>query len=299
MEFGFLAIPTQKGRIAIITGANAGLGYETTKWFVQKDIKVIMACRNLEKADRAKTEILKEYSAADIEVMKLDLSSLKSVRSFASEFLAKYEKLDLLINNAGIMIPPYSKTEDGFESQMGANYFGHFLLTSLLLDVINNTPNARIVSLSSNAHRSGKINFDDIHWEKKYSRMKAYSQSKVACLMFALELQDRLENTGQKTLSLAAHPGVSNTELGKYIPRVLYYLLFPFFSFLTHSPKNGALPTVMAALDPNVERGEYFGPTNSNEMKGEPGRAIIYKHALDQADRKKLWELSEKLTAAR
>lgn len=299
MEFDFLAIPTQKGRIAIITGANAGLGYETTKWFVQKDIKVIMACRNLEKADRAKTEILKEYSAADIEVMKLDLSSLKSVRSFASEFLAKYEKLDLLINNAGIMIPPYSKTEDGFESQMGANYFGHFLLTSLLLDVINNTPNARIVSLSSNAHRSGKINFDDIHWEKKYSRMKAYSQSKVACLMFALELQDRLENTGQKTLSLAAHPGVSNTELGKYIPRVLYYLLFPLFSFLTHSPKNGALPTVMAALDPYVEGGEYFGPTNSNEMKGEPGRAIIYKHALDQAERKKLWELSEKLTAAR
>ena len=299
MEFDFASIPTQKGRIAIITGANAGLGYETTKWFVQKNIKVIMACRNLEKADRAKTEILNEYPSADLEVMKLDLSSLKSVRSFASEFLAKYEKLDLLINNAGIMIPPYSKTEDGFESQMGANYFGHFLLTSLLLDVINNTPNARIVSLSSNAHRSGKINFDDIHWEKKYSRMKAYSQSKVACLMFALELQDRLENTGQKTLSLAAHPGVSNTELGKYIPRVLYYLLFPLFSFLTHSPKNGALPTVMAALDPYVEGGEYFGPTNSNEMKGEHGRAIIYKHALDQAERKKLWELSEKLTAAR
>ncbi|MCL4131139.1 UNVERIFIED_CONTAM: hypothetical protein GTU68_051550, partial [Idotea baltica] len=178
---------------------------------------VIMACRNLKKAETAKQQILEKAPNAQVETMEIDLSSLKSVRAFAAAFLKKHKTLDLLINNAGVMIPPYSKTEDGFELQMGANYFGHFLLTGLLLEAIENTPNSRIVSLSSIAHKSGKINFDDLQSEENYSKMEAYSQSKLACLMFAFELQKRLDAKGSKTLSVAAHPGVSNTNLSQHI----------------------------------------------------------------------------------
>ncbi|OIQ37579.1 MAG: short-chain dehydrogenase [Crocinitomix sp. MedPE-SWsnd] len=293
--FEFDKIPNHKGKLALITGANTGLGLETTKWFVQKDIKVVMACRNLEKAEEAKKNVLSEFPNADIDLMKLDLSSLESVKNFASEFNKKYDKLDLLINNAGVMIPPYSKTKEGFELQFGVNHLGHFLLTDLLLPTIKSTEDSRVVALSSLAHRSGRINLDDINWEKKYSKMKAYGQSKLANLMFALDLDLKLKQNGIKTLSVAAHPGGSNTDLVRHIPKLLYYVLLPLFSFMSHSPKNAALPTVMAALDPSVEGGDYFGPQSRTEVKGKPGKAKIEPHALDLEMRKKLWEISEKM----
>jgi NAD(P)-dependent dehydrogenase (short-subunit alcohol dehydrogenase family) len=294
--FDITKVPSQKGRIAIVTGANAGLGYETSLALGKLGAKVIMACRNAAKAEAAKQTILAKAPGADLEIMTLDLSSLKSVRAFAAAYLAKYDRLDLLINNAGIMIPPYSKTEDGFESQMGANYFGHFLLTGLLLETINKTPGARIVALSSKAHENGQINFEDLQSEKAYSKFGAYSQTKLACLMFAYELQRRLEAAGHKTLSVAAHPGVSNTELGKYFPKILYYLFLPLFPIFMHKPSNAALPQLMAALDPDVKGGEYFGPTGLNGMKGKPGKVESKPQSHDKDVAKKLWEVSEKLT---
>ncbi len=294
--FDITKVPSQKGRIAIVTGANAGLGYETALALGKLNAKVIMACRNAAKAESAKQTILAKVPQADLEIMELDLSSLKSVRAFAAAYLAKYDSLDLLINNAGIMVPPLSKTEDGFESQMGANYFGHFLLTGLLLPTLDKTPNARVVALSSIAHENAKIDFDNLNAEKSFSRMDAYGQSKLACLMFAYELNRRLQAAGQKTLSVAAHPGVSNTELSKHVPRVLFYLLLPLMSLFVHKPEYGALPQLMAALDPNVKGGEYFGPTGFRGMKGKPGKVESRPQSHDLAVAKRLWEVSEKLT---
>jgi len=269
-------IPSQKGRIAIITGSNTGLGFETALELAKKNTTVIMACRDLDKASKAKNAILSLAAGATVEVMELDLSKLSSVRAFADAYLKKYTTLDLLINNAGIMIPPFSKTEDGFESQMGANYFGHFLLTGLLLKTIMQTPHSRIVTLSSKAHERGRIDFENLHAEKSYSRMLAAHQS--------------------GTIAVSAHPGVSDTELGRYIPKLFYTVFMPVFSFFTHPPKDGALPTLMAALDEDVKGGDYFGPTGFNGMKGKPGKVKALPHAYDKEVAKKLWEVSEKLT---
>lgn len=294
--FNFENIPSQKGRVALITGANAGLGLETTKWFVKKQIKVIMACRDIGKAEAAKKEVLAETPAAELEVMQLDLGSLASVRTFAKDFLSKYDQLDLLVNNAGIMVPPLMRTKEGFEIQFGVNHLGHFLLTNLLLPVITKTENSRVVVLSSGAHRSGKIHFNDLSWEKDYSKFAAYSQSKLANLMFALDLNEKLEASNHSTIAVAAHPGVARTSLGRHLNKILYFLLLPLFYLITHSAKKGALPTVMAALDPNVKGGDYFGPQGRREMKGPPGRAEIAPQTLDTEVRRRLWEVSEELT---
>ena len=296
MSFSIDKMPSQKGRIAVVTGANTGLGFETALALARKDCKVIMACRNQGKAEQAMADIRKEFPNADLEFIKLDLNSLKSVREFAKAYSEKYDKLDLLINNAGLMIPPLMRTEDGFESQFGVNHLGHFLLTNLLFPTINKTENARVVSLSSIAHKSGRIQFDDPNWENSYSRSDAYNQSKVACLMFAYELQRRLNDAGSKVISVAAHPGVSDTELGRYVPKALYFLFTPLLPFVTHKPKKAALPTLMAALDSVVAGGDYYGPTGFNEMKGEPGKAPSTGYSKKRDEAKKLWELSEDLT---
>ncbi len=259
--FNFKEIPSQTGRVAIVTGANTGLGYETALAFAKKEIRVILACRNEEKAMKAKAKIMEKVPHANLEFIQLDLMKLDSVRSFVKTFMQTHDRLDLLINNAGIMIPPFQKTEEGFESQMGVNYFSHFLLTGLLIDTLNATPNARVVTLSSKAHENGVIDFDNLNAEKSYSKMTAYSQSKLACLMFTQELSRRLKAVNKNTISVAAHPGVSTTELGRHIPKILYYLLMPIFSLMTHKPAKGALPTIMAALDEDVQGGDYFGPT--------------------------------------
>ncbi|MDA3867121.1 MAG: oxidoreductase [Salinivirgaceae bacterium] len=296
MAFNINNISTQNGRIAIVTGANVGLGYETTLALAKTGMKVVMACRNLQKAQIATEEIRQQIASADLEVMQLDLSSLKSVREFAETYIDRYDRLDLLINNAGIMIPPFTKTGDGFESQMGVNYFSHFLLTNLLFPVIAKTKDSRIVSLSSIAHERGVIDFDNLHAEKGYSKMKAYQQSKLACLIFAIELQRRIEASGSNVISVAAHPGVSNTNLGRHIPKLLVALIMPIFSFFTHKPEKAALPTLMAALDDNVKGGDYFGPTGYKGMKGKPGKVEPKPHAFDTEVAKKLWTVSEELT---
>lgn len=289
-------LPSQEGRIIIVTGANTGLGYETTLALAKKGAKVVMACRNLSKANAAKAKIEKEVPSADLEVMEVDLSSLKSVRKMAKAYQANYNRLDVLINNAGVMMPPYTKTEDGFELQLAANHLGHFLLTGLLLSTLLKTPQSRIVSLSSIAHKRGKINFDDLQSEKKYSAQEAYAQSKLACLLFAFELQRRLEKHGYtETISTAAHPGISDTELGRHFPSILHTVFkFTLAPFIAHDPKEGAKPTVLAAIG-EASGGEYFGPTGFREMKGAAGKAKSTHLANDEALAKRLWEVSEGL----
>lgn len=296
--FDINTVPSQKGRIAIVTGANNGLGYETALALAQKDMKVILACRNLEKAEAAKQAIYKQIPQADVEVMQIDLSKLASVRAFAKSFLEKYHQLDILVNNAGIMTPPFSLSEDGFESQMAANYFGHFLLTALLLDTLTQTPHSRIITLSSIAHKQGKINFDDLQSEKRYSPMAAYSQSKLACLMFSYELQRRLAQAGKQTISVAAHPGISDTNLIKNtpVPNWLFDLCKPIMTktFL-QSAKAGAEPTLYAALGEDVKGGDYFGPDGFYEMRGKAKKVDSTALSKDKIVAQKLWELSEKL----
>lgn len=296
MTFDINKIPSQKGKIAIVTGANVGLGYETSVELAKNHMHVVMACRNIKKATTARENILKLFPAASLEIMILDLNSLKSVRSFTEEFKLKYDQLDLLINNAGIMIPPFAKTEEGFESQMGVNYFAHFLLTGLLLPILEKTPQSRIVTLSSMAHKSAKIDFENLNAEKSYSKIGAYGQSKLACLMFAYELDRRLKKSGSQVISVAAHPGVSNTDLGRHVAKWLYNLITPIFSLMIHSPDKAALPSLYAALGEDIKGGDYTGPTGFNEMKGKAGKVQSTALSHDEEIAKRLWEVSEELT---
>jgi NAD(P)-dependent dehydrogenase (short-subunit alcohol dehydrogenase family) len=290
-------MPLQKEKIAIVTGANSGLGFETAKALAKKGFLVIMACRNLKKAQDAVNEIQKKVKSAKLEIIKIDTSSLKSVKNFADEFLKNNQKLDLLVNNAGIMVPPYSLTEDGFESQLGTNYLGHFLLTGLLLPTLEKTENSRIVTLSSIAHKNGKIYFDDLQFKKRaYKKWEAYGQSKLACLMFAYEMDRRLKSKGSKTISVASHPGVSLTNLWNYMPAG-FRLISPIFNlFFSQSAEDGAKPTLMAALNDVVKGGHYYGPTGFQEMKGEPGKADSSLLSKNKEIARKLWKVSEELT---
>ena len=296
MSFNLDNIPSQKGKIAIVTGANSGLGKEITIGLAKKEIKVIMACRNQSKAESAKAEVLSQVNSADIEIMLLDLNSLNSVRNFVTAFGENYNRLDLLIENAGIMIPPLSKTEDGFESQMGVNYFSHFLLTNLLYPLLNRTEGARIATTSSLAHERGRIDFDNLNAEKSYSKMGAYGQSKLACLLFAYELKRRLEKAGSNVIAVSSHPGVSKTNLFTNIPKVAQLLMAPLLPIFTHLPKYAALPTLYAALGPDVESGDYYGPTGFNGLKGKPGKVKSKPHSYDEKVASELWNISEKLT---
>jgi NAD(P)-dependent dehydrogenase (short-subunit alcohol dehydrogenase family) len=295
MPFEINAVPDQSGKVAIVTGANTGLGYETTRALAAKNMTVVMACRNAEKAEAARQQLLTQQPDAQLDVLVLDLSSLASVRQFADSFLARYDRLDQLINNAGIMMPPFSLTGDGLESQMAANYFGHFLLTGLLLDRLEGTDGARVVSLSSIAHRNGRINLDDLNSTKRYSRVDAYAQSKLACLMFAFELQRRLEAAGKKTISVAAHPGVADTELSRHFPAWLMKTLGPLLMrVMAHSAQAGAEPTLYAALGEDIRGGDYTGPTGFREVKGRAGRAGAKSFARDPEVASKLWAESER-----
>jgi len=294
-QFTLENAPSQVGKLAIVTGANVGLGFETTIGLAKKGAKVVMACRSQEKAEKAKSDILEKVPDAELEIMVLDLNSLSSVRSFADAFKTRYDQLDILINNAGIMMPPFSLTEDGFESQFGVNHLGHFLLTGLLLPTLNSTQGSRVVALSSKAHEWGKIEFDNLQSEKKYSKMGAYGLSKLACLMFAYELDRRLDAAGSQVTSVAAHPGGSNTDLARHFPKVMYYILMPIMLPMMHSPVNAALPSLMAAIDESVRGGSYYGPTGFRGMRGKPGKVDSTAASNDKAVAKELWEKSEKL----
>ena len=296
MAFDLNSIPSQSGKVAIVTGANTGLGYETAKGLAQADMTVVMACRDLAKAERAKAALLDDVPQAQLEVMALDLSQLASVRAFAQQYRDRHPQLNLLVNNAGIMFPPYAKTEDGYESQFQVNYLSHFLLTALLLDLMPDSTESRVVSLSSNAHKFGKINFADLQSEQKYSAVGAYGQSKLACLLFANELHRRLQAQGRQIVSACAHPGVSNTELARHIPKAIQLLLrLTPLPYMAHEPAKAALPTLYAALQPGLSGGAYVGPQGTLEMSGPPGSAPQSDTAQDEAIAQRLWQHSEQL----
>ena len=284
-------IPDQTGRVAIVTGANSGIGYETARALANKRATVILACRNLQKGETAVFQIRQETPTAKLELMQLDLSDLSSVRQFAQEFKEQYKRLDLLINNAGVMMPPSIKTKDGFELQFGTNHLGHFALTGQLLDLITTTPNARVVNVSSMAHKFGQIDFDNLNAEKGYNRSGAYGQSKLANLLFTYELQRRFQAVGIESAATAAHPGWTGTNLQSHSG--FFSMLNP---VLGQKPEMGALPTLYAAIAPDVEGGDYYGPQGLFESRGYPTRVSSNARSHDTAVAARLWSVSEKLT---
>lgn len=301
MTFDLDSIPRMDGRVAIVTGANSGLGFETTRALARKGITTVMACRSEGRALEAKARIEREITDAELVIVPVDLADLASVRAFANAFRAAYESLDILVLNAGIMTPSLSRTADGFESQMAANYFGHFLLTSLLVDLMPDSPSSRVVAVSSNVHKSGqkRIVFEDLNWEKGYSGMDAYAQSKLACLMFGNTLDRRLRSAGKSVVALSSHPGISATDLNRDSSKVLNTILrFTLAPLLAHSPEKAALPQIRAALDENALGGQYYGPTGFREFKGSPGQVSQLPYALDEENQDRLWAVAKEATGA-
>jgi NAD(P)-dependent dehydrogenase (short-subunit alcohol dehydrogenase family) len=289
-------IPDQTGRTAVITGANTGLGYETASALAAKGADVVLAVRNLEKGKAAVDLITRTNPGVNVAVQELDLTSLDSIRAAADELKSRHDSIDLLINNAGVMTPPKSTTKDGFELQFGTNHLGHFALTNLLLDRVLAAPGSRVVTVSSVGHRFARngIRFDDLQWERDYSRIRAYGQSKLANLMFTYELQRRLQGTN--TIAVAAHPGGSNTELVRNSPAVLRSIADAVGPLLFQSAEMGALPTLRAATDPDVLGGQYYGPDGFAEQRGYPKVVASSAASHDTAAQRRLWTVSEELT---
>lgn len=285
-------MPSQEGKVAIITGANTGIGYHMAIGLVKKKASVILACRNLVKAEEAKQKILSSVPDADITIQELDLANLSSVEEFSHKISSSYQQIDILINNAGVMIPPKSTTKDGFELQIGTNHLGHFALTYHLLPLLSRASSGRVVTLSSIAHWFGEIDFDDINGlEKKYDKWGLYSQSKLANLLFALELHRRLKAAGSSVESFASHPGYSNTDLQRY--SLTWRILNVFFAM---RPVKGAAPTLYAATESDASSYRYWGPVGLFEARGWTGKAKITTLASNEEVANRLWKLSEDLT---
>ncbi|MBV5245365.1 SDR family NAD(P)-dependent oxidoreductase [Mycolicibacterium sp. PAM1] len=285
-------IPDQTGRTAVITGANTGLGFETAKALAEKGARVVIAVRNTDKGAQAAARI-----RGDVDVQELDLTSLSSIRTAAEALKARFDKIDLLINNAGVMTTPKGTTADGFELQFGTNHLGHFALTGLLFDNILDIPGSRIVTVSSNGHKmGGAIHWDDLQWERSYNRMGAYTQSKLANLLFTYELQRRLAPRG-KTIAVAAHPGTSTTELARNLPRPVERAFLAAAPVLfAQTADRGALPTLRAAADPGVLGGQYYGPDGLGQQRGAPVVVASSAQSYDVDQQRRLWEISEELT---
>jgi NAD(P)-dependent dehydrogenase (short-subunit alcohol dehydrogenase family) len=288
----FADIPDQTGRTAVITGANTGLGYEAARALAARGARVVLAVRNLDKGSAAAELIARRSPHADVAVQELDLTALESVRAAADELRSRYDRIDLLINNAGVMMTPKQTTRDGFELQFGTNHLGHFAFTGLLLDHLLPVPGSRVVTVSSNGHHFGRIRFDDLQSERSYARTGAYGQSKLANLLFTYELQRRL--IGTNTIAVAAHPGSANTELFRNLPR----LVQPAFTRWTtlQDAEMGALPTLRAATDPSVLGGQYYGPSGFLQMRGYPKPVSSSDRSHDIAVQQRLWAVSEELT---
>lgn len=291
MRWSYEHIPDQSGKTAIVTGANGGLGCETAKALAARGARVVMACRNLKKGLEAAAAIRKDYPDAKTEVLELDLADLSSIRNFVTAFTWMNGRLDLLVNNAGVMIPPYGQTKDGFELQFGTNHLGHFAVTALLFVKLRVTEHSRIISISSIAHRAGRFDPANLHAENKYKRMGAYGISKLANLLFTYELQRRIDTAGLKMIAAAAHPGWTATGLQRYAG--LYRYLNPLFA---QKPLMGALPTLRAATDPHVRGGDYYGPGTFMELRGNPVKVKSSKQSYDREAAALLWEMSEKMT---
>lgn len=276
-------------KTAIVTGANSGIGFETTKALAMKGATVIMACRNIKKATQAAEDIRKEVPAAKLELLQLDLADLASVGHFAEIFKTKYQQLDLLINNAGVMMPSPSKSKDGFEIHLAANHLGHFALTGLLLDVLMATPQARVVNISSTAHRQGKMAWDHLQMAKGF---EAYSRSKLANLLFTYELQRRFKKVRANAIAVAAHPGWTKTNLQNHLSKLLAFLLHSIMQEMSI----GALPILYAATVPDVQGSDFYGPDGFMEMRGYPKKVKSSDASYDLKNAQKLWEISEQLS---
>ncbi len=294
-------VPDLAGRVAVVTGANSGIGLETARELARKGARTILACRSAERGQRALGDLGTELPQADLSVMLLDLGSLGSVERFARDFMQAHQRLDLLINNAGIMALPHSVTEDGFESQVGVNHLGHFALTARLSRLLMATPGARVVTVSSIAHRGGRIDPDNLLYEKGgYSPFGAYQRSKLANLLFTFELQRFFERTGVDTLALSSHPGLSTTNIGKHLPPRWYSMVSgPLISAFSQSAAAGALPTLRAAVDPHAEGGGFYGPSGIGGLRGHPVPVSSARRARSEHDARRLWEASERLTGYR
>lgn len=291
-------IPDQSGRVAVVTGANSGLGLVTTRALASKGAHVVMACRNTEKAESAKAVVIHEHPGSSLEVSELDLASQASIRAFALRVGGEHGRIDLLFNNAGVMAPPRSETADGFELQFGTNHLGHFALTGLLLPRLRAAPAPRIVTTTSFGRYTGKLDFDDLNRRDSYSRYDAYGQSKLANLMFAVELQERFEGAGLDALALGAHPGFCHTNLQRETIRASGSLVegttYRFLLASAQSPQMGALPQLRAGTDPAAKRGQFYVPIFVGW--GPPVARRPDRRARDRDRRRRLWEESVNAT---
>lgn len=297
-------MPDMKGKVVIISGANSGLGLESTKALAAKGATVVMACRNVRKADEARVEVLRQVPQARLEVMALDNASLDSVRAFAAAFKAKYDRLDLLLNNAGVMAIPRTETEDGFEMQFGVNHLAHFALTGLLLDVLTSTSGSRVHNVSSSAAFGGSIHFDDLMGEKAYNRWSTYSQSKLANAVFATELDRRLKAARHDTIANSSHPGLvmgnlqTNSLQQSGAPlseRIIYRIIGP---LIGQDIRMGVLPQLYAATAPDAKGGVFYGP-KTFRVRGYPAEQRCNDALDDAALRQRFWDVSEELTGVR
>lgn len=292
-------IPTLRGKTAIVTGANSGIGFVAANAFAANGARVVLACRNAKLGVEAAKRIVAAQPDAQAEFMTLDLASLNSVRAFAERVLESNHKIDILVNNAGIMMNPFEKTADGFESQMGINHLGHFALTGLLMPALLKAKAARVVNVSSLAHGWAKLDPDHILYEneREYSARIAYGNSKLANLLFTKALQQRFEAAGSQAIAVSAHPGASNTNLGRHLEKRWYLrVLKPLLLAVTQPAETGALPTLRAATDPNAEGGDFYGPGGFKQYAGYPVKVGCASTAKDITAADKLWRTSERLT---
>ncbi|MDH3248102.1 MAG: oxidoreductase [Acidimicrobiia bacterium] len=294
---GFTArnIPDQHGRTALVTGANTGLGFWTAVHLAKAGARVLIGSRSAARGAEALRRLRDEAPGSEADVLPLDLSSLGAVEDAAGRMREGEDQLDLLVNNAGVMMPPYGTTADGFEFQLGVNHLGHFALTGHLLPLLAAAPAARVVNVSSLAHRDAEIFFDDLQAEQSYSAASRYGQSKLANLLFTFELDRRLRATGSSVRALAAHPGIASTKLIRHYPGPVR-LLMPLVGLILNSAEQGSWPSLMAATSPDVDGGDYVGPTRFREMSGPAGPAASTTTANDEALQGRFWDVSVELT---
>jgi len=288
-------IPDQTGRVAVITGANSGLGRITALELARHGAQVVVAARSVESGEAAAAEIAAQTGGLKPDVRRLDLGSLESIRAFADGFAG--QRVDLLVNNAGVMMTPQRTTSDGFELQLGTNHLGHFALTGLMLEAVERSDAGRIVTVSSNEHKGGRIDFDDLQQEHDYSPRGSYQRSKLANAIFAIELDRRLRAAGSPAISVFAHPGYAATNLQSSGPTGLMKSVMKITNkVIAQAPERGALPSLYAATAPDVEGGDYFGPDGPAEMRGHPKKVKAKDDAYDAEVGARLWTVSEELT---